>query len=250
MNKYIIITARSSSTRLNKKILKKITNKERSIDILINRAQLIGFPICLATSNDKSDDQLIKYVKRNYNIDIYRGDKDNKVKRWYYCFKKLKIDVAGFVDGDDLAFDYELYKTYLQKSKNKKLNSFKFPDKIVTGTFTYIFTKKDITKLYNYTKKMHSLDVIEFYVKYLKNIKVVKVSKKLINKNIRLTMDYEKDLLFFKKLYKKISIIEKTQKIIQFLNKNKEIKKINYFLNILWKNNQLKEINFHEKKSN
>ena len=63
-------------------------------------------------------------------------------------------------------------------------------------------------------------------------------------------MDYEKDLLFFKKLYKKISIIEKTQKIIQFLNKNKKMKKINYFLNILWKNNQLREINIHEKKSN
>jgi len=149
-----------------------------------------------------------------------------------------------------LAFDYQLYKYYLSKFKKNNMHSLKFPRKIVTGSFTYIFTKKDIIKLYKLTKKMHSLDVIEFYVKKIKNIKNIKVNKILINKNIRLTMDYEKDLLFFKKLYKQLSILEQTQKIINFLEKNKKIKKINYFLNTLWKKNQLKEIKFHEKKKN
>ena len=250
MNKYIIITARSSSTRLNKKILKKVTDKDRCIDILIKRAQLIGMPICLATTTDSSDNKLLSYVKKKYNIVIFRGNKENKVARWYKCFRKLKIDIAGFVDGDDLAFDYELYKYYLSKLKKNNIHSLKFPRKIVTGSFTYIFTKRDIIKLYKLTKKMHSLDVIEFYVKKIKNIKNIKVNKILINKNIRLTMDYEKDLLFFKKLYTQLSILEQTQKIIFFLEKNKKIKKINYFLNTLWKKNQLKEIKFHEKKKN
>ena len=149
-----------------------------------------------------------------------------------------------------MAFDYELYKYYLSKLKKNNIHSLKFPRKIVTGSFTYIFTKRDIIKLYKLTKKMHSLDVIEFYVKKIKNIKNIKVNKILINKNIRLTMDYEKDLLFFKKLYTQLSILEQTQKIIFFLEKNKKIKKINYFLNTLWKKNQLKEIKFHEKKKN
>ena len=82
MNKYIIITARSDSSRLKNKILAKITKKYLAIDIIIQRAMKINKPICLATSKHKSDDKLVNYVKKNYKIDIFRGDQNNKISRW------------------------------------------------------------------------------------------------------------------------------------------------------------------------
>ena len=115
MNKYIIITARCNSSRLKNKILKKITKKYKSIDILIRRAQKTNFPICLATTTNKSDDKLVNYVKKNYKIDIFRGSEGNKVLRWVKCIEKFNIDYAALVDGDDLAFDYTIYKNFLSE---------------------------------------------------------------------------------------------------------------------------------------
>tara|TARA_Y100000816_G_C26069634_1_gene562490 strand:+ start:592 stop:1344 length:753 start_codon:yes stop_codon:yes gene_type:complete len=250
MNKYIIITARSSSSRLKKKILKKITATDLSIDILIKRAMLTNLPICLATSNEKSDNYLVNYVKKKYKIKIFRGNKDNKIKRWYDCMNKYNIDVAGLVDGDDLAFDYELYGNSIMKIKKKNIHLLKFPKNIVCGVFTYIISFNDVKKINNYTKNLKYIDVIEYYLKYLDNIREIKLNKLLINQKIRLTLDYKEDLKFFQNLYKKISYLENSKKIIKFLNKEKKIKKINFFLNELWRKNQLKEIKFHEKVSN
>ena len=250
MNKYIIITARCNSSRLKNKILTNITKKYLAIDIIIRRAQKTKFPICLATSDHKSDDKLVNYVRKNYKINIFRGSRDNKVLRWVKCIKKFKISYAALVDGDDLAFDYDIYKNLLLKVKKKQKSTvYKFPEKIVTGAFTYIFDNTSLILIHKKTKKLKKIDVIEFFLKYLNNIKEIKVPKKLMNEKIRLTLDYKDDLKFFKALYKKIDILEKTINIVNFLKKNDKIRKLNYHLEDFWRKNQLKEINIHEKKS-
>ena len=120
MNIYSIITARTSSTRLPNKILLNIGKNQKSIDILIKRAIKIGYPIILATTNSSSDDKLCKYCKKNYKIKIFRSSKDNKIKRWYDCFQKFKIDKACMIDGDDLLFDFSLYKKMINKNYSYK----------------------------------------------------------------------------------------------------------------------------------
>lgn len=247
MNKYIIITARSNSSRLKNKILAKITKKYLAIDIIIQRAMKINKPICLATSKHKSDDKLVNYVKKNYKIDIFRGDQNNKISRWIDCIKKFNIDYAALIDGDDLAFDFLLYKKYLKKIdlKNKV---FKFNNDIIPGSFTYIFSSKDLNLLHTKSKKVKKVDVIEYFLKYLSEIKEINSPKYLIDKNIRLTLDYKDDLKFFRALYRNVNILEKTSNIVKFLEKNVKIKNINYHLEELWKKNQLKEVYLHEKK--
>ena len=247
MNKYIIITARSDSSRLKNKILAKITKKYLAIDIIIQRAMKINKPICLATSQHKSDDKLVNYVKKNYKIDIFRGDQNNKISRWIDCIKKFNIDYAALIDGDDLAFDFLLYKKYLKKIdlKNKV---FKFNNDIIPGSFTYIFSSKDLNLLHTKSKKVKKVDVIEYFLKYLSEIKEINSPKYLIDKNIRLTLDYKDDLKFFRALYRNVNILEKTSNIVKFLEKNVKIKNINYHLEELWKKNQLKEVYLHEKK--
>lgn len=243
MKKAIIITARINSTRLYKKILAKINHKNLSIDILIKRAKKTNYPIIIATSSKISDIELVNYVKNKYkDVRIFRGNHDNKIKRWHSCFKKFKLDYAGFVDGDDLAFDYDIYKNQLDKLKKGKSCLIKFPKNIVTGIFTYIINKKDIFKIYQKTKHLKKIDVFEYYLKYVKNIKILKLSKNLTNKKIRLTLDYKDDLVFFKKLFGKINIEDKSSNIIKYLNSNITLPKLNYHLEKKWKENQLIEI--------
>ena len=247
MNKYVIITARCNSTRLKNKILKKITKKDLAIDIIIKRALLIKKPLCLATSTDKSDDKLVKYVNKNYDIKIFRGHKDNKISRWLSCVNKYKIDYFAVVDGDDLAFDYNIYKKNLNAIKVKKNILIKFPQNIIPGSFTYIFSSNLIRLIDRRSRKFKKVDVIEYFLKHIKRINYVKVSKNLQNKQIRLTLDYPKDLEFFRTLYSNMSVVDTTQKIVKFLIKNSDVRNINYFLEQQWRINQLKEMNLHEK---
>ena len=85
-----IITARTQSSRLNNKILKKITKNSLSIDILIKRATKIGYPVILACSESKKENKLVNYVKKKYKKTIiFRGNEINKLKRWYDCTRKF-----------------------------------------------------------------------------------------------------------------------------------------------------------------
>ena len=70
-----------------------------------------------------------------------------------------------------------------------------------------------------------------------------------LNKKIRLTLDYKEDLKFFRALYKRVSILEKTINIVEFLEKNDNIRKLNYHLEEFWRKNQLKEVSSHEKRN-
>ena len=242
MNKATIITVRSNSRRLPNKILTRIKGRYRSLDIIISRSKKIKLPIIIATTNNKSDDKLVKYVKNNYNCKIYRGSEENKVSRWFYCMKAFNLDAACFVDGDDLAFDYTIFKKTIKILNSKSPTIYKFPKKIVTGVFTYCINFQALKVLFLKTKNFKKIEIIDNMIsdKKIKN-KIVKVSKNLLNKDIRLTLDYKEDLILFRKIYKTFSTDVSTQSIVKHILKNKKMCDINFFLNKTWKLNQKKQ---------
>jgi spore coat polysaccharide biosynthesis protein SpsF (cytidylyltransferase family) len=242
MNKATIITVRSKSKRLPNKTLKLIKGKFRSLDIIISRSKKINLPIIVATTKHKSDDKLVQYLKLNHNCNIYRGNQENKVSRWFYCMKSFNLDAACFVDGDDLAFDFDIFKKTI-KIFNKKLPTiYKFPKKIVTGAFTYCINYEALKILFSKSKKFKKVEIIDNLIIDKKiRIKIVKVSKNLLNKNIRLTLDYKEDLILFRKIYKIFAKNASTQSIVKYMLQNKKICNINFFLNEAWKLNQKKQ---------
>ncbi len=237
-----IITARSSSKRLNNKIMLDISKNQKCVDILIERSKLVGLPIILATSISKSDDKLVRYVKKKHKIIIFRGSLKNKVKRWYNCFLKHKLKSACFIDGDDLLFDYQLYKKNFIKAKTISIPyMLKNPKNIVTGAFTYIINFKFLEQIYKKSQKFKDVDVIDRFYKNVNKIENIKLEKMLVNKKIRLTLDYKYDYIFFKKLFKIFNSRSNTKEVIKYLEKHSELSKINFFLNKSWKLNQLKQ---------
>ena len=84
--------------------------------------------------------------------------------------------------------------------------------------------------------------VDSYFNKAKLKIRTIKVNKLFLSKNIRLTLDYKEDLIFFKKLYSAINITESSKKIIRYLNQHTDITKINYFRNFYWKKNQKTKI--------
>ena len=70
----------------------KIKDHLRSIDIVISRAKKTGFAVIIATSTDKTDD-VFEEIAKEHNVQLFRGALVNKIKRWYDCFQKFKIEV-------------------------------------------------------------------------------------------------------------------------------------------------------------
>ena len=150
MEKAFIITARTPSSRLPLKIIKKIYKNKRTIDILIERAKKVNLPIILATTKKKEDDFLCRYVKQKHQISIFRGD-FSKIKRWYNCFRKYKIKYACFIEGDDPLFNYDIYKNEINKKIKHEIIT--YPSNIITGIFFRIISYKGLYKMKNFVDK-------------------------------------------------------------------------------------------------
>ena len=103
-NIFTIITVRTDSKRLPKKCLRPI-NKKKVIEIIIKRSKKIGYPIILATTENKSDNILCNLARKN-RIAYFRGSKKNVLKRWNDCISNFNISIAIIVDADDLLFDF------------------------------------------------------------------------------------------------------------------------------------------------
>ena len=224
-----IVTVRNSSSRLPEKALMKITSDLRSIDIVINRAKQTGFPVLLATSTSNSDD-IFESIAVNHGIPCFRGALLNKIKRWFDCFEFYNIENALLLDGDDLCHNYDIGKRALNQLKSSNVDMVLNPPEIVTGFFTYAIKKSGISKMYSIVKDANTnTDVITRFIDKA-NLKTefVQLEKIECNEKIRLTLDYEEDLEFFRKLYEKVNPLEKGINVVKFLSENKELLKINF----------------------
>ncbi len=224
-----IVTVRNSSSRLPNKAIMKIKGTLRSIDIVVERAKKTGLPVIIATSTATTDDIFVD-IARQHNVHIFRGSLVNKIKRWHDCFNEFGIENALIVDGDDLSHNYDIGSRAMSKLKSNQFDVIASPQDIVTGFFTYAMNRNAIVKLYNVAPSEEiNTDVITRYIeKAGLNISELELKDYERKKNIRLTLDYEEDLAFFRKLYENIDILESGKGIVDYLDKNNSISEINF----------------------
>jgi len=233
---FTIITARTGSARLSKKCIRLI-KKKPIIEIIIQRSKEIGYPVVLATTKNKEDNILCEYAKKN-KIYYFRGSEKNVLKRWNDCIEFYKIDIINIVDADDLLLDYNSYKKGIKiilKNNYDYINSEK---NSITGLFNYVCKASIIKRLFREYKKKN-IETIEPFLKK-KKYKFFSLKLKKSN-NIRLTLDYNEDLVLFKKIFSKFSFNVKSNNVISYLQKNKKISNINYFRQSDYKSNQKKK---------
>ena len=143
-----IIQARCESIRFPGKILSRINNKT-SIEILINRLKKSKYidKIIIATSNDASNKQLIKILKKQ-NIDFYIGSKNNVLSRYYFAAKKFKARVIVRLTGDNPLVDYSIVDNFISEFKKENYDYLSdskkptYPDGIDVEVFKFSILKK------------------------------------------------------------------------------------------------------------
>ena len=224
-----IVTVRNSSSRLPQKALAPITSDNVGLDIVIQRAQMIGVPVIVATSSDSSDDTIESLVKNYRNVECFRGALQNKIIRWRDCFKDLDLESAVLVDGDDLLYGYEISQRALYSLEQTDAELILAPNEIICGFFTYGITKKGLDKLVLIANQpQQDTDVITQFISAAGlNIEYVKIETHERGHPFRLTLDYPEDLAFFRKVFQKLPICATTQEATTFLINNLDLVEIN-----------------------
>jgi len=245
----VFITVRNSSKRLPNKAILEVLGQVTSIEVVIERAQLIGEQVILVTSTDDSDDVFVDIADR-HGIKIFRGSLHNKIKRWFDCANYFNIDNAVLVDGDDLMYDYDIAKRSLQiLASSSKIEIVKHPDNVVCGYFTYTITRKGLEKIFHCaTDESMDTDVItEFLLSANLETHVIQLNEWEKNRNFRLTLDYPEDLAMFSHLLKDVPVLIKGKDLSSYLDKNQQVVEINLSKHNDYLNNQK---NFNKKVKN
>jgi len=243
MKTAIFITVRTGSKRLPNKALLEIQSIPTIVHLIRRMKKVQVDQIVLCTTLLKDDDILCD-IASNEGIVFFRGSTKDKLDRWKGAAAKFGIEFFITADGDDLFCSLELIRLAINQYSLTKPDFIDHPD-VICGAFTYgikvealnkvcdIKNSEDTEMMWTYFK-----DTGLFEVQTLRNVPL-----SFIRSDIRMTLDYKDDLVFFQKIidhfFENENIDYTLDDIISYLDENPEIIKINSYLHEEWKRNQI-----------
>lgn len=225
----IFITVRTGSTRLPDKCIRKVAG-EYAIQLLIDRVKKSkkAQRIVLCTTRRAEDDTLCKFAKLN-KIKFYRGSVKDKLVRWQKATKQFGVSFFVTADGDDLLCDPELIDLAFTQHERTGAD-FVEARNVPTGAFTYGIKTSALNKVC----KIKGTDDTEMMVPYFTETGLFKVEqlqdvpKVLQRPELRMTMDYPEDLMFFDNIFRHFNGRSFTlQEAIEYLDDNPDVVKLN-----------------------
>lgn len=247
MKKAIFISVRTNSTRLPKKCLLKIKGLT-AIQYTIRRVKKsrLADIIVLATTQLPEDDILCEIAKEE-NIEYFRGSVEDKLGRWLEAAKKFNVEFFVTADGDDLFCEPELIDLAFKQYKEKKPDFIEGDGvrgvDVPCGAFTYAIKTSALKKVCE-IKDTKNTEMMWIYFKdtglfNCQKLEGVPVIYK--RQEIRMTLDYPDDFKFFKNIIENIEKVKKDfnlRDIIDYLDKNPKVIKINQYLQNEFRENQ------------
>ena len=255
MNIDVFILARLGSSRLPKKHFKEIIGKPAIYHLIhrIKKAEKIR-KIIVCTTDLKSDDELVDYLKKE-GVDIFRGNSSDIIKRVLDAAEFYHTDFIIDVEGDKIYTDpkyVDEIANELQKSQldyvtgNDSFTKFN-PSHGIHGIIPAGFTVNAIKKIYN-LKKTNDTETgyreyflgNDFKVKYLVPKNIGKFPK-----NLRLFLDYPEDLKLAREIFKELGNDFDMESLLDFLEMKPELLEITELVVKHWlENYESKKTNF------
>ena len=241
----VIIQARMGSTRLPKKILKKIGNKtilQYVIDQVIS-SKLVD-EIIIATTHLKEDEIIIKFCKKN-NIKWFSGSTSDLLDRYYKCAKKYSCEIIVRITSDcplidpsviDTAINKFLQNSYDYVSNNIDMINGKWENATCNypqGMTVEITNINTLTKAWKNATKFSEREHVFPYVQFNpKKFRISNIKNKTKFDMIRCTIDQNQDLIFLRKL---VNLLPKRRPIhikdiLKIVKKEHQLLKINNFI--------------------
>lgn len=230
-----IIQARMGSTRLPGKTMKKIDGKP-FLEYVIKSIKLSKKldKIVIATSNNPKDDIIEKFALKN-NILIFRGSEEDVLDRMYKAAKKYNADFIVRLCADNLFLNFEIMDKMIDLAIKEKYDFVNdvYGNPTPNGIVSEVLNMKALETMWKKAEKKHQREHITQYIvenPSLFKIKNFDVPKWLQRNDIKLALDTKEDLKLLKILYFKFYKNKdeyNLKEIIEFLDKNQNIKNIN-----------------------
>lgn len=250
MKNFALIEARYDSTRLKGKVLLNLNKSYKTIDFVIQNLlsckKLKRNNIFLLTSKKKSNQKIINYVKKKYQINIFRGAEENVYLRIYNFVKQKKVENLIRVTSDNPLIDPVIIDKFISTFQRQKIDymsirsmehtenwseSSDFPE----GISLEIFKKKKFLEFKNKINTKNCSYPTWFF--YNSNNNIIKKKFKIfkdyrkINLKMRVTLDTYNDLAFLRKIIKFYKLMPGKNNIKKILNCKKKTNK-NFLQNI------------------
>ena len=238
----IIIQARMGSTRLPGKILMKIDEKYRVLDLLIERLKLSKLvnKIIIATTPDEKNSVIVE-VAKTHNILCFIGSEENVLERYYEAAKTFNLDIIVRITSDCPFVDPKILDNMIEFYKKNKYDYIMNLDTVSNfpaGFEIEIFSFNTLKRVFHLSKtnyeKEHVTILIQHYPNYF-SIFFYNDNHLKVFKDLRLTIDYEEDLIMIREIYKilkeKGKPIDFTlQDVIEIIEENPALMNINKHL--------------------
>jgi spore coat polysaccharide biosynthesis protein SpsF len=228
----IITQARTTSTRLPRKVLLEVNGKtvlEHHLDRLKNS----GYNIFVATTVNQTDDAIASLCE-DQGIFYYRGSEQDVLSRFYECAKKYHLEVIVRVTSDCPLIDGKLIKEGVDKYLSSPENS--YVSNCIERTYPRgldfeIFNFKALENAY---KNEHEASEREHVTPFIRNpqkntgVQLVHIKRAHDASGYRLTLDEKDDWILIQKMMIEYHAEEKdAEALIKILQDNKALNLIN-----------------------
>lgn len=235
-----LIPIRLASERLPGKAIRQICGRP-VVHHLLDRvcaSRFIDDPkrVVVCTTEDTSDDPLVEIVE-SYGASVFRGSRDDIIRRFHDAMVAFDLDAVIQVDGDD-----PLTETlYMDRTMEALLADPELG--IVTceglplGTASKSFSRVAMEKvIQHYRSGQNDTGFIYFFTKTgLFKTGTVKVEgPKHVNDRIRLTLDYEEDFALFVRIFETLyrsGEVFGLAEVVELARRQPELMEINGNLN-------------------
>jgi len=228
----VIIQARTSSSRLPGKVLKKLpfsadlTVLEQVINRVSASKRLKN--VIIATTEEEQDDKIVDLLKKK-NVEYFRGENEDVLSRYYFAATKNQLDIIVRITADCPCIDPDIIDlvidTHIKRNVDYTSNRIKctYPRGLDVEVFNFDCLKYCHEKAKSAYEREHVTTLLYSNNKAsFKNVNV-ESSKELYAPEIRITLDTEEDYILlcvvFDELYREDKMFKTKDIITLFKNK-------------------------------
>ena len=204
-----IIQARTSSTRLPKKVLKPLpANSDvcvlQQVIRRVAKSKLID-EIIVATTTHSEDEEIVEVAKKE-NVKYYQGSLENVLERYYMAALENNLDVIVRITSDNPCIDYQLIDDviYSHLNFNADYTSTALVEHFPIGIGVELINFDVLENVYNNATKNYEKEHVTPYIYKSHpddfNINVFK-GVGINYSNIRLTLDTPQDYVLLAIVY-------------------------------------------------
>jgi spore coat polysaccharide biosynthesis protein SpsF len=205
-----IIQARTGSTRLPQKILENLDKNNTVLDYVlaqISESELID-KVVIATTTLPEDDVIENQVKK-LGFDVFRGDPNDVLDRYYECAKKFNFKIIVRITSDCPLIDPEITDNVIGHFNSEKYDYVcnTQPRTFPQGTETEVFSFTVLHDAWKNSKLQSEREhVTAFFYNNPEKFRILNVKNDKDLSNLRWCIDRKEDLDVLK------NIVSKTKK--------------------------------------